>query len=57
MTKEEFQILANDFLVETEKTDETRPPWETKNHVPILHESLNEFYMWLEKNYWELLKK
>ncbi len=53
MTQEEFQILANDFLVETEKNDETKPSWETKNHVPILHNSLNEFYNWLTKNYWK----
>lgn len=27
-------------------------PWETKNHIPMLHNSINEFYIWLEKNYW-----
>jgi hypothetical protein len=52
MNKEEFQKLANDFLVQTEEEDKTKPVWETKNHLPILHSSLNEFYIWLTKNYW-----
>jgi hypothetical protein len=52
MNKEEFQKLANDFLVQTENEGKTKPVWETKNHLPILHRSLNEFYIWLTKNYW-----
>jgi len=52
MNKEEFQNLVNDFLVQTEEEDKTKPVWETKNHVPVLHGSLNEFYIWLTKNYW-----
>ncbi len=52
MTKEEFKDLANDFLVQTEEEDKTKMPWEAHNHVPILHMSINEFYLWLEKNYW-----
>jgi|LauGreDrversion4_2_1035121.scaffolds.fasta_scaffold595800_2 hypothetical protein len=52
MNKEEFQKLVNDFLVQTEEEDKTKPAWETKNHVPVLHGSLNEFYIWLTKNYW-----
>ena len=52
MNKEEFAKLVNDFLVQTKKEDETKMSWETKNHIPILHESLKEFYLWLEKNYW-----
>jgi hypothetical protein len=52
MNKEEFQKLANDFLVQTEEEGKTKPVWETKNYLPILHRSLNEFYIWLTKNYW-----
>ncbi len=51
-TREDFKRIANDFLVQTEKDDESKMPWETRNHVPILHQSLNEFYQWLDKNYW-----
>ncbi len=53
LTKEKFEKLANDFLVETEKEDKNKPDWETKNHIPVLHRSLNEFYIWLNKNYWQ----
>ena len=52
LTRDEFKRLANDFLVQTEKEDEQKMPWEKHNHVPILHNSLNEFYIWLDKNYW-----
>lgn len=52
ITKEEFEELANNFLVETKESDKNKPKWETKNHIPTLHDSLNEFYMWLETNYW-----
>ena len=51
-TRDDFKKIANDFLVQTEKDDEDKMPWETRNHVPILHQSLNEFYKWLDKNYW-----
>ncbi len=54
-SKTDFKILANNFLVETEENDKTKMPWETKNHIPTLHVSLNEFYVWLEKNYWQYL--
>lgn len=43
--------LMNDFLVQTEELDKNKMPWETKNHIPILHQSLNEFYGWLKKNH------
>lgn len=52
-TKEEFKKLANNFLNETEELDKNKMPWQTKNHIPILHQSLNEFYLWLDKNYWK----
>lgn len=52
LTKDDFKILFSDFLVETEKLDETKPEWMIKNHVHTLHSSLNEFYLWLEENYW-----
>jgi len=52
LPKAEFQKIANDFLVQTEEEDKTKPKWQTKNNVPILHNSLNEFYRWLCKNYW-----
>jgi len=52
ISKKDFKKLANDFLVETENDDKSKMPWETKNHIPMLHNSINEFYIWLEKNYW-----
>lgn len=52
ISKSEFKKLANAFLIETEEADKTKMPWETKNHIPILHQSINEFYLWLTKNYW-----
>jgi len=55
LSKIEFQKLANDFLVQTEEENKTKPKvkvWQTKNNVPILHNSLNDFYRWLCKNYW-----
>ena len=51
-TRDDFKKIANDFLVQTERDDKDKMPWETRNHVPILHQSLNEFYKWLDKNYW-----
>jgi len=55
--KKQFQLLANKFLIETEESDKKKPGYMTKNHVPTLHNSLNEFYLWLEVNYWKNLKK
>ena len=52
LTKNKFKVIANDFLVDTEEKDKTRQPWETRNHVPTLHSSLNEFYVWLDSNFW-----
>ena len=52
LTKNKFKVIANDFLVDTEEKDKTRQPWETRNHVPTLHSSLNEFYVWLNDNFW-----
>lgn len=52
LSKLEYKNLANDFLVQTEEEDKTKPKWQTKNNVPILHNSLNEFYRWLCKNHW-----
>lgn len=52
MTKDEFQRLVNDFLIQVEKEDKNKMSWQTKNHIPILHQSLNEFYIFLSKNYW-----
>lgn len=51
-TREDFKKIANDFLVQTEKDDKDKMPWETRNHIPILHQSINEFYKWMDKNYW-----
>ncbi|MEA3317696.1 MAG: hypothetical protein U9R54_07030 [Bacteroidota bacterium] len=52
LSKIKYQKLVNDFLLQTEEEDKTKPKWQTKNNVPILHNSLNEFYKWLCKNYW-----
>jgi len=52
-SKNHFEKLANNFLVETEESYKNKPVWETKNRIPTLHQSINEFYMWLEKNYWK----
>ena len=52
LSKVEYQKLVNDFLVHTEEEDKTKPNWQTRNNVPILHNSLNKFYIWLCKNYW-----
>jgi hypothetical protein len=52
ISKKDFEKLANNFLVKTENDDKSKMPWETKNHIPTLHNSINEFYIWLEKNYW-----
>lgn len=52
-SKTDFQKLANDFLMQIEKEDETKPKWQTKNNVPILYNSLHEFYRWLCKNHWK----
>lgn len=49
-SKSDFKILSNQFLIETEEIDKTLPPWQIKNHVPTLYSSLNEFYIWLDKN-------
>ncbi len=51
-TRDDFKKIANDFLTQTEKDDKDKMAWETRNHVPTLYQSLNEFYMWLDKNYW-----
>ena len=52
LSKIDYQKLANAFLVQTEEEDKTKPKWQTRNNVPILHNSLNEFYRWMCKNYW-----
>ena len=52
LSKLDYQKLVNDFLIQTEEEDKTKPKWQTKNNVPILLNSLNEFYRWLCKNYW-----
>lgn len=52
-TKELFQKLGNDFLIAIEKNDEDKPLWDTRNHIPTLFNSLDEFYAWLEINYWK----
>lgn len=39
-------------MANTANNDKSKMPWETKNHIPTLHNSINEFYIWLEKNYW-----
>lgn len=54
ISKNDFEILANKFLIETEKIDKTKPPWMTKNHVSNLYDNIKEFYTWLEKNYWNV---
>lgn len=53
-TKDEYRLLSNRFLIETEDLDKRKPSWMTKNHVENLYVSLNEFYLWLEKNYWDI---
>lgn len=50
--KKMFEILSNKFLIQIEESDKDKLAWEIKNHIPILYESLKEFYIWLEKNYW-----
>ena len=52
LTSKSFQIQADTFLRETEINDKDKPVFMTKNHVPILHQSINEFFIWLKKNYW-----
>lgn len=52
LTKNKFKVIANDFLVDTEEKDKDKQPWETTNHIPTLHRSLNEFYVWLNSNFW-----
>lgn len=52
-TPKEFEEIANKFLLEIEKLDKDKITWQTKNHIPNLHQSLNEFYIWLIKNYYK----
>lgn len=50
MTKQEYTELVNKLLEDTEKTDKDKLAWQTRNHLPMLHQSLAEFYRWLVKN-------
>ena len=52
LSKLDYKKLANAFLVQAEEDDKIKPKWQTRNNVPILHNSLNEFYRWMCKNYW-----
>lgn len=47
-----YEKLSNDFLLSVEEDDKNKMPWQTKNHIPTLLNSLREFYTWLDKNYW-----
>lgn len=52
ITKDNYVVLASKFLKDIEEEDKNKPVYLTKNHVYYLHQSLNEFYAWLHKNYW-----
>lgn len=54
MTKEDYKVLANEFLIQAYNDDQKKPTWLTKNHVPTLHQSLDEFFLWLQDHYWDI---
>ena len=45
MARKDFEVLADAFLQNVEESDKNKQPWQTKNHMYVLHNSLNEFYI------------
>lgn len=52
-TREEFRRTVNDFLVQVENGIDQKMSLETRKQAFNLYLSLNEFYLWLDKNYWK----